>query len=179
MNVLFINGSLNKSSNTKALINYFSSLFDESNHIFYWSFEDTPLPFMDPEYYGCEIEQQPNKNVRQFITAINTSDIVIFASPTYHGTVSGVLKNAFDHLEKGIFAGKAIIVASVAGGIRSSTPTCDALRSIIRALGENCLIEHISAGGSDFSQKAEVIELVSQNVQERCRSAIRELFGQK
>ncbi|MGM3189643.1 NADPH-dependent FMN reductase [Dickeya dadantii subsp. dieffenbachiae] len=175
MNILFLNGSLRDNSQTDAIIRYFSSLLGNDARQVYWSLRDNPLPFMDPEIYGCEIEHHPNEHVRRFVGAIQKSDVIFMACPTYHGTISGAFKNALDHLQKGIFSGKSVIVASTGGGIRSSTQTCDAIRAVVRALGANCLIEHIASGGPDFTQLDGRTELTEPGVQSRCLAAFDEL----
>ncbi|WPD74109.1 NADPH-dependent FMN reductase [Dickeya fangzhongdai] len=175
MNILFINGSLRDNSQTDAIIRYFSSLLNNETRQVCWSLRDNPLPFMDPDIYGVEIEKHPNESVRRFVEAIQESEVIFMACPTYHGTVSGVFKNALDHLQKGIFSGKSVIVASTGGGIRSSTQTCDAIRAVVRALGANCLIEHIASGGPDFTQLDGRTELTEPGVQSRCQAALDEL----
>ncbi|MBP2846231.1 NAD(P)H-dependent oxidoreductase [Dickeya oryzae] len=176
MKILFINGSLRDNSQTDAIIRYFSSLLDNDTQQVYWSIKDYPLPFMDPETYGGEIDCHPNENVRRFVAAIQDAEVIFMASPTYHGTISGAFKNALDHLQKGIFSGKSVIAASTGGGIRSSTQTCDAIRAVVRALGANCLIEHIASGGPDFTQLDGRTELTEPSVQLRCQSALDELY---
>ncbi|MBU2706695.1 NAD(P)H-dependent oxidoreductase [Zooshikella marina] len=177
MEVLFINGSLSKKSYTQALITYLSSLFDQTHQLREWSFKETPLPFMIPELYGCDTRTHPNENVRSFFEAVISANVIVLASPTYHGTISGVLKNALDYLQKGIFSGKTVVAISVGGGIRVSAQTCEAIRSVVRALGSNCLVDAIASGAPDFTENENVIKLIDPVIQSRCRAIVDEILS--
>jgi FMN reductase len=59
---------------------------------------------------------------------------IILATPNYHGTLSGVLKNALDLMSKREFAGKVLGLVGVSGGRMGATLTLNTLRAIGRAL---------------------------------------------
>lgn len=72
--------------------------------------------------------------------ALRTADGVIVASPAYHGTVSGVVKNALDYAQDLVsdaqpyFDGRAVGLIAVAGGWQAAGSTLATLRSITHAL---------------------------------------------
>ena len=74
------------------------------------------------------------------IQALHHADGVIIASPAYHGTVSGLVKNALDHAEdlrradRPYLEGRAVGCIAVAGGPQAGAATLTALRSIVHAL---------------------------------------------
>ncbi len=76
----------------------------------------------------------------RFLGAISAADGVIVSSPGYHGSISGVVKNALDSLEglkddpRPYFDGRAVGCIVSAGGAQASGSTLAALRSIIHAL---------------------------------------------
>jgi FMN reductase len=76
----------------------------------------------------------------RFLAAISAADGVIVASPGYHGSISGVVKNALDSLEglredkRPYFDGRAVGCIVSAGGGQASGSTLAALRSIVHAL---------------------------------------------
>lgn len=37
--------------------------------------------------------------LRQFVQAVRGADVMLWATPTYHGSVSGAFKNAIDHIQ--------------------------------------------------------------------------------
>jgi len=74
------------------------------------------------------------------VDALARADGVILASPAYHGTVSGLVKNALDHAEdlrhadRPYLEGRAVGCIAVAGGAQAGATTLAALRSVAHAL---------------------------------------------
>ncbi|WP_422060682.1 NADPH-dependent FMN reductase [Sphingopyxis sp.] len=74
------------------------------------------------------------------IAALREADGIIVASPAYHGTVSGVVKNALDYAQdlaadaQPYFDGRAVGLVAVAGGWQAAGSTLATLRSITHAL---------------------------------------------
>lgn len=70
--------------------------------------------------------------------ALRRADGVILASPAYHGTVSGLVKNALDYIEDlrdvGYLDGVAVGCIAVAGGPQAAASTLSTLRSVAHAL---------------------------------------------
>jgi len=63
------------------------------------------------------------------------ADAIVLATPVYHGSFSGLLKNALDQLTGDAFAQRPVAVLAAAGGPRSGSGVCDQLRSVVRAMG--------------------------------------------
>jgi FMN reductase len=81
------------------------------------------LPMYVPDW---EIEDYPEMHqaaIRHLIDVCRRADAMIWSSPTYHGTVSGVFKNALDYLEflmndkPPYLQGKAVGLIAVSDGI--------------------------------------------------------------
>ena len=74
------------------------------------------------------------------ISALRHADGIIIASPGYHGTVSGLIKNALDYVEdmakdeRVYFEGRAVGLIAVAAGWQATGSTLATLRSITHAL---------------------------------------------
>jgi FMN reductase len=74
------------------------------------------------------------------IEALRRADGIIIASPGYHGTVSGLIKNALDYVEdmakdeRVYFEGRAVGLIAVAAGWQATGSTLATLRSITHAL---------------------------------------------
>jgi FMN reductase len=76
----------------------------------------------------------------RFLAAVSAADGVIVSTPGYHGSISGVVKNALDSLEglrddrRPYFDGRAVGCIVSAGGAQAAGSTLSTLRSIIHAL---------------------------------------------
>jgi len=74
------------------------------------------------------------------IAALRRAQGVVIASPGYHGTISGLIKNALDYIEdmakddRPYFDGRAVGLISVAAGWQATGTTLATLRSIVHAL---------------------------------------------
>ena len=74
------------------------------------------------------------------MAALRDADGILVASPAYHGTVSGVVKNALDYAQDLVsdaqpyFDGRAVGLIAVAGGWQAAGSTLATLRSITHAL---------------------------------------------
>jgi FMN reductase len=93
------------------------------------------LPLYDPKATGRTPEEQ------EFVSAIREASAVIIASPGYHGSISGVVKNALDLLEetarderRPYLADVPVGLIATAYGWQATGSTIAALRSIVHAL---------------------------------------------
>jgi FMN reductase len=77
---------------------------------------------------------------RQLVAAVRAGDGVLLASPSYHGGISGLVKNALDYLEdlrddpRPYLDGRAVGCISCAAGWQGSVTTLHSLREIVHAL---------------------------------------------
>lgn len=92
------------------------------------------LPIFDPR------PSDPTTAQLELAAAVRAADGIIVASPGYHGSISGVIKNALDTLEltsrdpQPYLTGKPIGTVITAAGGQAGGTTLMALRSIIHAL---------------------------------------------
>ena len=92
------------------------------------------LPIFDPGPAGPTPEQLA------LAEAVRTADGIIIATPGYHGSLSGVVKNALDTLEllngdeRPYFSDRAVGVIVTANGWQAGGTTLTAVRSIIHAM---------------------------------------------
>lgn len=74
------------------------------------------------------------------VEAVRAADGIIIASPGYHGSISGLVKNALDGLEdlredaRPYLDGRAVGLIVTADGMQASGSTLAALRAIVHAL---------------------------------------------
>jgi FMN reductase len=92
------------------------------------------LPIYNPHEPGRHGERD------RFLDAVSAADGVIIATPGYHGSISGLVKNALDSLEglrdasRPYFDGRAVGCIVAATGAQACGSTLAALRSIVHAL---------------------------------------------
>lgn len=95
---------------------------------------DIDFPNYDPE---TALE---NEAIRRFVDTIRSADAIVIGSPGYHGTLSGLVKNALDHVEllsrdeRVYFDGMPVGLVATAGGWQAAVSTLQALRTIVHAL---------------------------------------------
>lgn len=53
------------------------------------------IPYLPTEQYPADAQA----NIRRLMDTVRRADAMVWASPTYHGAVSGVFKNTIDYLE--------------------------------------------------------------------------------
>ncbi|MFN3520976.1 MAG: NADPH-dependent FMN reductase [Phenylobacterium sp.] len=118
------------------------------------------LPIFDPR------PGEPTPAQRDLAEAIRAADGVIIASPGYHGSVSGVIKNALDTLEltrsdpAPYFQGKAVGCIISADGWQAAGTTLTALRAIIHALRgwPTPFGAALNAGAALFDERGECLD---------------------
>ena len=92
------------------------------------------LPLYDPK------ATERTSQEREFVDTVRRASAVIIASPGYHGSISGVVKNALDLLEetakdaRPYLADMPVGLIATAYGWQATGSTIAALRSIVHAL---------------------------------------------
>lgn len=118
------------------------------------------LPFCDG---GDEYPDYPD--VEKLRNAVLQVDGIILATPEYHGSVSGVLKNALDLMGFEQFSGKVAGLISVLGGQSNSNALND-LRTIMRWIHAWTIPEQVAIGQAWKAFNAEG-ELADANLSKR------------
>jgi len=98
--------------------------------------------------YGAELANlpiftmtaEPDPAAERMLEAIRAADAVVIASPGYHGGMSGLVKNAVDHLEflrddvRPYLDGRAVGLIVSAAGWQACGTTLVSLRSAVHSL---------------------------------------------
>lgn len=87
-----------------------------------------------PIYEGDLDKENYPSVVKDFTEKIATADGIILASPEYHGSVSGVLKNALDYIGAREMSGKITAIIGTAGSKLGAANTVNTLHQICRNL---------------------------------------------
>ncbi len=85
-------------------------------------------------------DDEPSDEAREFTGAVAAADGLLIGTPGYHGGMSGLIKNALDHLEtlrddeRPYLDGRAVGVIVTAAGWQACGTTLVAVRSTIHSL---------------------------------------------
>lgn len=90
-----------------------------------------PLPMMEERY---DTHPDPSLAVRETGEQVKGSDALVFITPEYNGSYSGVLKNAVDHFGRQM-SGKPIAVVSTSGGKLGGINASTQLQQLILSIG--------------------------------------------
>jgi FMN reductase len=99
------------------------------------SFTGTEIDF-PPYHTGATLPEHAGA----YLEAVRAADAVVLSSPGYHGTVSGLVKNALDYLEelrtdaRPYLDGRAVGLIAVAHGWQAAVTTLVTLRQVTHAL---------------------------------------------
>lgn len=133
--IVALGGGLNPGSSTgRALAQALALAEARGARITLLTGEAITFPHYEPE------SARDNPAIAAFLEALRSADAVIVGSPGYHGTLSGLVKNALDHVEllrgdpRSYFDGVPVGAIAVAGGWQAAVSTLHALRTIIHSL---------------------------------------------
>ncbi|MFB8372529.1 NADPH-dependent FMN reductase [Paenibacillus taichungensis] len=143
MNIIILAGSNRKNATSTRLGEYAAEVISGQGHeASLFDLYQTPLPF-----YAPDEKQNEDQNLSDLNTRMLAADAIILSTPEYHGSISGVLKNALDHLSQAHFSGKPVLSISSAGGAVGVSSLLQ-LQAIIRNLHGINAQEWISIGGA-------------------------------
>ena len=129
MNVFSISGSLRQDSSTaKALDIALQAAKDAGANVQVIDLSQMDLPFCD----GRKDERTYGGDVGRFIEMVEQADGLIIGSPNYHGSITGVLKNALDLLGPDAIRDKLVGLVATARGEAGAMNTLNHMRHICR-----------------------------------------------
>ncbi len=103
-------------------------------HVTFLAGRDLMIPIYDTE------TRERSPEAQRVIDALRRADGLLLASPGYHGSVSGMVKNALDYAEdlrsddRPYLTDRAVGIISVAHGWQTAVATLNELRVIVHAL---------------------------------------------
>jgi FMN reductase len=129
--IVGIGGSTRPGSLTEQLVRGVMAQFPEAERLVFAG------PDLDFPFYG---NKQSDAGARRFVESVAEADALVVGSPGYHGTMSGLVKNALDHLEDlscrtpAYLDGKVVACVATAQGWQAAVNTLTELRQTISAL---------------------------------------------
>lgn len=141
MQITIVAGSNRKDAASTKLLRFIAAGMQQRGFVVeFIDLYETPVPLYAPD------DEQQSPDVVRLIRAVNEADGLVFGTPEYHGSISGVLKNALDYLGSGVVSGKPALSVSAAGGA-VGVASLTQLQAILRNLHAVNSPEWISLGG--------------------------------
>ncbi|NEP00404.1 MAG: NAD(P)H-dependent oxidoreductase [Symploca sp. SIO2E9] len=176
LKVLILSGSIRRPSYTFSVADAIKySLQEQGCSCLHWNLTKQPLPIADPAYHSRP-HDNPNDNAKKLAREADSSDIIILATPIYHNSYSGVLKNALDLLTMSQFQYKAIGLVSHGGN--RSTQGVDQLRIVVRGLLGYAITTQVCTMKSDYGSVDNdgIYPISDPTIHERINRFVRELI---
>lgn len=147
MKIAIILGSIREGRQTHLIVNYLNQLLNEMDGITSTILDlgTFDLPILSDQWSK---QENPAPAFVKFSEALLDSDGIVLASPEYHGSYSGVLKNAVDHFWQEFSRKPMAVVATGAGkygGINGSIQMQHLILSLgAFAMPQKLLVPHVN-----------------------------------
>jgi FMN reductase len=135
LQIVGIGGTLRENSSSGRALKFSLDIAAAAGaHVQLFTGEALQVPLYDP---GTGASDQ---RMGRMIAALRCADGILIASPGYHGSLSGTVKNALDYTEemardgRPYFDGRAVGCIAAAAGWQAAGATLSALRAIVHAL---------------------------------------------
>jgi azobenzene reductase len=166
LRILLLSGSCARVSHTLANVRHMERLLEEREAVAdVWDILAKPIPVHNPEYH-----RDPHTSnelvVRELAERADAADGFVWATPVYHNSFSGILKNCLDNLTTAQFRDKPVALMSH-GGARSGVQPCDQLRIVVKGLLAVAIPSQIVTIGEDFVLDGEAYRLSDPTLQRR------------
>lgn len=153
--ILGVGSSMRKNSHSTSLLSMLldiaSKKYDAKTRLL--DLREIPLPLYNPSNNTPEY----NNNLKIITEAVEWADTFVLASPDYHGSMSGVMKNFLDHYWSE-FAGKTF--GYICSSHEKGLTVMDQMRTAVRQCYGWSLPYGVSVNGEqDFDSKGEINNL--------------------
>jgi azobenzene reductase len=164
--VLLLSGSLSNPSHTRANLELLARLLRERGAGTYlWDLYSDPLPVPNLMYYRNPHAHESTA-VRLLARLADYADAFVWATPVYHNSFSGVLKNTLDNLDIHQFHQKPVALISH-GGDRGGVRPSDQLRLVAQSLSAMVIPTQITTTEADFEVRQNRYVLVNPQIAKR------------
>lgn len=176
MTILLLCGSVAQKAHTRAFLRYIEGeLKKRGVKTVFWDLLEKPMPIALPQYHADPLKT-PDKVVQEFVHTVRAADGIVLGTPLYHGSYSGVLKNALDSLAYDDFRDKPVaLVANGANSRATMALALEHLRMVVRALRGYTIQSQVGTHKDDYREDPEGYILISQDIKDRCELLVDEL----
>ena len=177
MKALLLNGSPALNSHSGALLRHIAARLHEAGcDTAVVDLRELALPVNDPLYHDAP-QQHPDQRVRDFAAQVAQAQVIVLGTPLYHGSFSGLLKSALDHLGDDGFKDKAVGLASNSAGMRVSQQGAQQLAQVARTLYGRVSNRLMGTCKADYAQENGQLVLASDEIIARTKIFVDELLA--
>jgi NAD(P)H-dependent FMN reductase len=170
MHIVMIAGSNRHNATSTKLLRYIESILTARNiDVTLIDLSAVHLPLYSPD----SVDVHPE--AASLIASVDGADGLILATPEYHGSISGSLKNALDYLDNCHVEGKPVLPISSAGGPLGVSSLIH-MQCIIRNLHGIVCPNWISVGGSEPAFDRDGVPL-DMEIKHRIDQAVEQFIG--
>jgi FMN reductase len=101
---------------------------------------------------GAALLDWSSTQVADLVTAVKTSDLVVFASPTYKATYTGLLKLFLDRISGGALAGVTAVPVMLGGHWQHAMASDLLLKPVLVELGATCPTKGLFLLDSEYAE---------------------------
>jgi azobenzene reductase len=132
-NIVIISGSIRPDRQSHNVAQFLVNIFNEDENINadLIDLTKTKIPLLE---YSFRHHPNPTDSMLEMASKLDAADGVILLSPEYHGSYSGVLKNAVDHFWLELKR-KPMGVVAVSAGARGGINASSIMQQLILAIG--------------------------------------------
>jgi FMN reductase len=103
---------------------------------------------------GAALLDWSSAQVAELVTAVKASDLVVFASPTYKATYTGLLKLFLDRISGGALAGVTAVPVMLGGHWQHAMASDLLLKPVLVEVGATCPTKGLFLLDSEYSEGA-------------------------
>lgn len=176
LDIVILAGSPRRRSYTRSLARHIGDVLRRDGaRVALIDLHETPLPLLDPELRAAR-DSHPDAGVATLLRLAAAADAYVLASPTYHNSYAGVLKNALDYLSIHDFRYRPVGLAGHGG---RSTQAVDHLRQVVRGVLGVSIPTQVCTRESDYADTAGesgLYDVVDPDIRERIERFAKELL---
>ena len=171
MRALLVAGSARTESHTRSVVGTVGEYLEaEGVEVEMWDLGERPLPPFEVPFHKDQSKIE-DEEAKQFIDMLNDADMIVLGTPLYHGSYSGILKNALDYLLKDQLYEKPVGLVSNGGGNTKNAQALNHLTTIVHTLYGVPMQTQIGTHGADFTD----MEVSNQDILDRCERLAKEM----
>jgi Predicted flavoprotein len=174
LHIMLVAGSAEFPSRVRASLDALADIVDRKGAIVeLWDLYQQPLPLLG----GKDADATRARNKANFIQIAERADAFVLASPVYHNSYSGILKNALDHLAIQHFQHKPVALLCSGSNAKTVNQPCEHLSSVVRGLHAVPIPTQIVTLPADFLLVKGGYKLTDAAVIERLGNCVTELLS--